>query len=49
MDLREIGWGGGLDSTGSGKGWWRAVVNVVMNLWVLALRSWLVSLGYIVS
>jgi hypothetical protein len=39
MDLREIGWGGG------GVEWlhlvqdrdrWRAVVNAVMNLWVLA-------------
>jgi hypothetical protein len=25
------------------RGWWRAVVNVVMNLRVLAPRSWLVN------
>jgi hypothetical protein len=35
MDLREIGWGGGMDSVGSGWGPWWAVVNAVMNLWVL--------------
>jgi hypothetical protein len=44
MDLRKIGWGGG------GVGWihlaqdrdrWRAVVSAVMNLRVLAPRSWL--------
>jgi hypothetical protein len=46
MDLREIGWGGG-----GGVDWiqlaqdrdrWRAVVNTVMNLRVLAPRSYLV-------
>jgi hypothetical protein len=41
VDLREIGWGGGC----SAFTWpmvryrWRAVVNAVMNLWVLAARS----------
>jgi hypothetical protein len=40
MDLREIGWGGvewihlALD-----REWWQAVVNVVMNLRVLAPRN----------
>jgi hypothetical protein len=42
MDLGEIGWGGGvewihLDQDGDR---WRAVVNAVMNLRVLAPRSW---------
>jgi hypothetical protein len=44
MDLRETGWGGG------GLEWiplaqerdhWRALVNAMMNLWVLAPQSWL--------
>jgi hypothetical protein len=38
MDLREIGLGCGLDSTGSGQGP-VAVVSAVMNLRVLAPRS----------
>jgi hypothetical protein len=37
-DLRLAG-GCGLDSTGSGQDWWRAVVSAVMNLRVLAPRS----------
>jgi hypothetical protein len=44
MDLREIGLGGvdwiQLAQDGD---WWRAVVSAVMNLRVLAPRSWLVS------
>jgi hypothetical protein len=40
MDLGEIGLGVcELDLTSSGQGWWRAVVSVVMNLWVLTPRS----------
>jgi hypothetical protein len=39
MDLRKSGWGGcGVDSPGSGKHRWLAVVNAVMNLRVLAPR-----------
>jgi hypothetical protein len=43
MDLREIGW----DDVewvqlAHDRGQWRAVVNAVMNLWVLAPRIWLV-------
>jgi hypothetical protein len=35
MDLREIGWGG-MDWTGlaQDRDQWRALVNMVMNLWV---------------
>jgi hypothetical protein len=39
MDLREIGWGGGMNSPGSGEGYWWAVMNAVMNLWVLVPQS----------
>jgi hypothetical protein len=40
MDLREIGLGCGLDSTGSkDRDRWRAVVSAVMNLRILAPRS----------
>jgi hypothetical protein len=35
MDLREIGW--------AGMDWWRALVNTVMNLLVLAPRSWFIK------
>jgi hypothetical protein len=40
MDLREIGWGC-VDwiQLAQDRDWWRAVVNPVMNLWVLAPRS----------
>ena len=33
MDLQELGWGG-MDSVclAQGRDWWRAVVNMVMNL-----------------
>jgi hypothetical protein len=38
MDLREIGWGGGVEwiHLAQDRDRWRAVVNAVMNLWVLA-------------
>jgi hypothetical protein len=43
MDLREIGWGGGGDAEwiylAHDRDRWRALVNVVMNLRVLAPRS----------
>jgi hypothetical protein len=39
MDLREIGWGVEWIHLAQGKDLWRAVVNVVMNLLVLAPRS----------
>jgi hypothetical protein len=50
MDLREIRWrGGGLDwiRLAQDRDRWRAVVNAMMNLRVLAPRSWLV--GWLVS
>jgi hypothetical protein len=40
MDLRDIGLGGcGLDLTGSGQGPVAAVVNTVINMWVLGPRD----------
>jgi hypothetical protein len=41
MDLREIGWGGGGEwiHLTQDRDRWRAVVNAVMNLRVLAPRS----------
>jgi hypothetical protein len=43
MDLMEIGWvGGELNLTGSGQG--LVASCAVMNLWVLALWSYLISL-----
>jgi hypothetical protein len=41
MDLREIGWGGGVKwiHLAQDRDRWRAVVNAVMNLQVLAPRS----------
>jgi hypothetical protein len=44
MDLREIGWGGAeWILPAQDRGHWRAVVNAVMNLRVLAPLSYLVS------
>jgi hypothetical protein len=45
MDLREIGWGGGVEwiQLAQDRDRWRAVVNAVMNLRVLAPRRLLVS------
>jgi hypothetical protein len=41
MDLREIGWGGGVEwiHLAQDRDRWRAVVSAVMNLRVLAPRS----------
>jgi hypothetical protein len=39
MDLKEIGWGAGFTWLRIGTGRWRAVVNAVMNLRILAPRS----------
>jgi hypothetical protein len=42
MDLREIGWGGGVEwiHLAQDRDHWRAVVNAVMNLQVLVPWSW---------
>jgi hypothetical protein len=40
MDLGEIGWGSvEWIQLAQDRDWWRAVVNTVMNLWVVAPRS----------
>jgi hypothetical protein len=40
MDLREIGWGSvEWIQLAQNRDWWRALVNTVMNLGVLAPRS----------
>jgi hypothetical protein len=40
IDLREIGWGGvERIKLAQDRGWWRAVMNAVLNLWVLSSRS----------
>jgi hypothetical protein len=40
MDLREIGWGSvEWIQLAQDRDWWRALVNMVMNLWVLAPQS----------
>jgi hypothetical protein len=45
MDLKEIGWGGGVEwiHLAQYRDRWRAVVNAVMNLRILAPRSSLVN------
>jgi hypothetical protein len=45
MDLKEIGWEGGVEGIhlAQDRDRWRAVVNAVMNLRVLARRRWLLS------
>jgi hypothetical protein len=43
MDLGEIGWGCRVDSIGYGYGQWRAVVNALMSLRILAPKSKLVQ------
>jgi hypothetical protein len=44
IDLREIGWGSvEWIQLAQDSGWWRVLVNTVMNLRVLAPWSWLVS------
>jgi hypothetical protein len=46
MDLREIGWGGvEWIQLAQDRDRWRAVVNAVMNLWVLAARSYSITHG----
>jgi hypothetical protein len=43
MDRREIGWGTvEWTQLAEGRDWWRALVNMVMNLWVLVSWSELV-------
>jgi hypothetical protein len=42
MDLREIGWGCGVDLPRQDRDRWRAVVNAVMKLRVLAALSQLI-------
>jgi hypothetical protein len=32
MDFREVGWGHGLDQSGSDRDRWRSLVSAVMNL-----------------
>jgi hypothetical protein len=46
MDIREIGWGGGVEwiHLAEDRDRWRAVVNAVMNLRVVAPRGQLVGL-----
>jgi hypothetical protein len=39
MDLREIGWGGEWINLDQGRDCWPAVMNAVMDLWVLVPRS----------
>jgi hypothetical protein len=39
IDLRDIGWGGGWIHLAQDRDRWRAIVNAVMNLRVLAARS----------
>jgi hypothetical protein len=44
MDVRETGWGSVYwIHLAQDRDWWRALLNTVMNLRVLAPRSWLVG------
>jgi hypothetical protein len=44
MDVGDIGWGNvEWIQLAQDRGWWWAVVNVVMNLWILVPCSYLVS------
>jgi hypothetical protein len=46
MDLRAIGgWGVVWIHLAQDRDWWQAVVNAVMNVWVLAPQSYLVNSG----
>jgi hypothetical protein len=50
MDLREVGWGGGIDwiDLAQDRDRWQALVNTEMNLWVpLNVGYFLSSLGHI--
>jgi hypothetical protein len=39
MDLMEIGWGDmEWIKLAQDRGWWQAVINMVMNLWVLTVQ-----------
>jgi hypothetical protein len=40
---RLSGWGAGVDSVDSYRDWWWAFANALMNLWVLAPWSYLVT------
>jgi hypothetical protein len=41
VDLREIGWGGGVEwiQLAQDRGWWLVVANMMVNVWVLAPQN----------